>query len=617
MGRGMRLGWVIWPALALAAPGVSGENFKEAAASRQDDLRLSVYITAHSVDGILKDGDDGMECVRALEALGISTAYVEFYRGGLAVEQSHLERVRDFLRGHGIKVIGGIATMPGEGFGVREVGPLGWFNWQNPKTQEDLRRVMQMAAAVFDEIIVDDFVCTEDTSEESEAARGDRSWGEYRRDLLVRLCKELFIEAPREVNPNIHMIIKYPQWYDRFHLFGYDPSRQPAMFDTVWVGTETRGARTQRFGFVQPYEGFVNFRWLSTLSHGKAGGAWFDHLDCDGQDFVEQAWQSVLAGAPEIIFFNYGNLTEGHPGHDLLRRDFTLLADLAKEVRANPVSGAAGYKPAGSDPGGDMYVMDMLGMLGIPLTPHGQYPEDAGVLFLPTQAASDHDIARQVGKALRDRRTLVMTAGFLGALGEEEGQRIASVAGVGWPVIGSPARASQVLVDGKEVDVEHGLDIACRLKVDGAEAILQAVVDGKAEAFLTKRVVEGGANVYVLNTHTFAQADFDAVGEVLLCPRPLGLLELPREWANTLREAFTGPLGLKLDAPARVSLQPTGRTGMVLHNYNLEPVKVNLRARGYLGVELEDARSGAVLTMSEGGLDLELPARSVLWLKKK
>ena len=210
-----------------------------------------------------------------------------------------------------------------------------------------------------------------------------------------------------------------------------------------------------------------------------------------------------------------------------------------------------------------------------------------------------------------------MTAGFLGALGEEEGQRIASVAGVGWPVIGSPARASQVLVDGKEVDVEHGLDIACRLKVDGAETILQAVVDGKAEAFLTKRVVEGGANVYVLNTHTFAQADFDAVGEVLLCPRPLGLLELPREWANTLREAFTGPLGLKLDAPARVSLQPTGRTGMVLHNYNLEPVKVNLRARGYLGVELEDARSGAVLTMSEGGLDLELPARSVLWLKKK
>jgi len=274
-----------------AGASVANDRFHEYALSRVDDLRLSAYMTAHSVARVFENDPDGVRSITVLRELGVTGVYLEVYRGGLVVGQAELERTRDHFLAHGFEVTGGIATVPGKDFGVRQEAPLDWFNWQNAKTQEDLERVVRMAALVFDRFIIDDFLCTGDVSEESKAAKGNRSWSQYRRDLLTRLSETVFIGPAREVNPNIQMVIKFPQWYDRFHQFGYDVVRQPAVFDEVWVGTETRGAWTQRFGYVQPYEGFVNYRWLADLSGEKIGGAWFDHIDCDGlSDPERERW---------------------------------------------------------------------------------------------------------------------------------------------------------------------------------------------------------------------------------------------------------------------------------------------------------------------------------------
>ncbi|MEN8191428.1 MAG: hypothetical protein ABFS12_01345, partial [Bacteroidota bacterium] len=222
------------------------------AQTRSNDLQLSIYITAHAVNNLLADEAGMREAISIFQCNGITKAYIEVYRGGLIIEKSLLQKVRDRFLKNGINVVGGIATVPGKDFGVRQEAKLGWFNWQNPKTQNDLKKVVKMAAGVFDEFIVDDFLCTADTSDESKAAKGDKSWSQYRRDLLTELSTEIFIKPAKEVNPNIKMIIKYPQWYDRFHLFGYELAREPQLFDQVWVGTESRGQYTQRYGFVQP-----------------------------------------------------------------------------------------------------------------------------------------------------------------------------------------------------------------------------------------------------------------------------------------------------------------------------------------------------------------------------
>ncbi|MCK5207895.1 MAG: hypothetical protein KAQ79_07740, partial [Cyclobacteriaceae bacterium] len=348
-------------------------------------------------------------------------------------------------------------------------------------------------------------------------AKGERSWSEYRRQLLTGLATSVFIEPARSVNPDINMIIKYPQWYDRFHMFGYDVETGPKLFDQVWVGTETRGQYTQRFGFVQPYEGFVNYSWISTLAGNKIGGAWFDHGDCDQLDFIEQAYQSVLAGANELVIFNYGSFVNGHQGHHLLRMDFEKLAALAKAVKSAPVHGIAAYKPPQSDAGGDLYIMDFIGMLGIPLVPVSSYPMEAQTIFLPRQAATDPNIVAKVLASHKLGTRIIMTTGFLASV-NDQGQ-LADLAGIIKPEI-QTISADRILVDGEEKVLERPLDMEADVIIDDADILLDAISGDFRNPFLTQNKDK---QIYVLNSHTFSEADFEAVGEVLLCPRPLGL----------------------------------------------------------------------------------------------
>ena len=583
------------------------------AQQKKSDLRFSSYITAHSVQSLLTTEEGRREAVSLFRANGITKAYIEVYRGGLTLDKQVLEEARDFFLKNNIEVVGGIATVPGKDFGVRQEALLGWFNWQNQKTQDDLKSVMLMAAEVFDEFIIDDFLCTGDTSAESKAAKGDRSWSQYRMDLLSDLSSKLFIDPAREVNPDITMIIKYPQWYDRFHLFGYDVVREPALFDKVWVGTESRGQYTQRYGFVQPYEGFVNYRWLASLSQGKISGAWFDHGDCDADDFIEQAYQAVLAGAKEIVLFHYFELVKGHMGHHLLRQQFHHLVDLAAAVAKDPVEGVMGYKPPHSDAGGDLYIMDFIGMFGIPLVPCSEYPADSKVIFLPTQAAADPEILSKVEQSLSKKATMAFTTGFLASA--ENGEKLAEIAGIEWPVKISPVTAKYIINKGKSEKVKHGLDLESKIGATKAKVLLSAKTGSKSYPFLTENNYNG-SRIFTLNTHTFSQADFDRVGEVLLCPRPLGLLEVPQNWANTIRQAFNAALNLDLDAPTRVALQPLGNTGWVIHNYNTEAVEITLTADGINAATLTEDFSSEKISVQAKTLSTKLAPRSRIWIKK-
>src|SRR3972149_9715944 len=179
------------------------------------------------------------------------------------VPSDTLRVVGDYFVERGVEVSGGIATVPGASFGVRQNERLGWLNYEAEKTQRDMAQFFAENAAVFDELIIDDFYCTADTSPESQQARGGRSWGQYRQDLLVSLLERMIVQPARGARPTVRLIQKYPQWYDRFQMFGYDPARMPAAFDRIWVGTEVRNPKTRRMGFVQPTEGYFNYRWLA------------------------------------------------------------------------------------------------------------------------------------------------------------------------------------------------------------------------------------------------------------------------------------------------------------------------------------------------------------------
>jgi len=156
-----RLLWILWLSGAAWA---QGDDLFTLSQSRRCDLQFSVYVTADDIIHYLSDDAGRREALSVLRCHGMSKVFLEFHRGGLVVDASLLKTNRTFFENNGIRAVGGIATVPGKNFGVHQEAQLGWFNWQNPKTQMDVAGVMRMAASVFDEIIIDDFFCTGDTS---------------------------------------------------------------------------------------------------------------------------------------------------------------------------------------------------------------------------------------------------------------------------------------------------------------------------------------------------------------------------------------------------------------------------------------------------------------------
>ncbi|MBL7185604.1 MAG: hypothetical protein ISS70_04710 [Phycisphaerae bacterium] len=582
------------------------------------DLRFASYATSRQAEQLATDEAVRARALKTIERMGITKIYIEVYRGGHTVAREHLIFVRDWLRSKAIDVVGGIATVPGGNFGVRQEGPLGWFNWQNEKTQRDLEKVVRTAAGIFDTFIVDDFLCTGDVSAESRVAKGDRSWGEYRRALLTELAHSVFVGPAKDVNPHITMIVKYPQWYDRFHLFGYDTRTLPEIFDKVWVGTETRGRNTQRFGFVQPYEGFVNYRWLAGIAGEKIGGAWFDHGDCAEYDFLDQAYTSVLAGAAELVFFNFANVMAGHPDHEKVIAESDRLTDLAAFVREHPVIGVPAYKPPNSNPAGDMYIMDFLGMLGIPIIPVHTFPEEAPVIFLPAQAAADPDLIDHIERARARGVHLILTTSLI--IASSEGDELARMAGVKADLRSEPIRAQLAQESSsKDVTVDIESPIECQ-----AERGNIVCTSGNRQYVFLKVSDSPQGRVVLLNTHTYSQADFDAVGEVLLCPRRLGLLEMQEPALSILRDAFGGAA---FDGPGCVTYHPFGSFASgncVIQNFNDEAVDVTLTVAIQEGKpsQFVEAFSGKPIAVRSArpenniALDLPIRPRGRVWVRR-
>ncbi len=591
---------VLQTALAQEAP------VRDEVIAHRSELRMSAYLTAGTVKRVATERNFRRDAVRRAFRFGVTKVFLEVYRGGTVLTEDELIRARDHFESEGIATAAGIATVPGGDVGVRQEGPLGWFNWQNPKTAEDLEPIVRMAARVFDEFVLDDFFCTGDVSAESLEARGGRSWSEYRRALMTELATSLFIDPAREENPDITMIIKYPQWYDLFHRFGYDVAAESPLFDKVWVGTESRGFYTQRFGFMPPYEGFVNYRWIADVSGPHTQGAWFDHGDCDANDFVDQAYQTVLAGAPEITLFNFNNLMEGHPGHLAFREQYNHMADLAGVVKEHPVTGVAAYKPPNSEAGLDINIIDHIGMLGVPIVPVATYPADALVVFLPTQAAADPGIADLVDGSLRNGARVIMTRGFLSAMANRR-----------TPVLSEAdadlAKAAKIGFNGDRTAIDPPLNVAKGPDSGAAIALLTAYDGGEAVPFLTRAAV-GKGTVHVLNTYTYTQEDFDAVGEVLLAPQPLGLMNVPDEWAGTIRRAFIEPFGYEFTAPARVTFQPLGDTGCFIDNFRDEPATFELVLPRVLEGTVIDGLTGRPIPTNGRIIRGTLAARGRIWV---
>ncbi|MDZ7346332.1 MAG: hypothetical protein ONA69_05990, partial [candidate division KSB1 bacterium] len=115
----------------------------------------------------------------------ISKIYLETHRDMIVVDQETLDKAKAFFAARGVQTSGGITIT------VNEMNRFQTYCYTNPEHRRKLREIVEFTARNFDEIILDDFFFTNCKCPSCIAAKGRRSWTEFRLDLLTRAAKEL------------------------------------------------------------------------------------------------------------------------------------------------------------------------------------------------------------------------------------------------------------------------------------------------------------------------------------------------------------------------------------------------------------------------------------------
>jgi hypothetical protein len=415
-----------WLNLTLAipaqTPSAPGDDLWQLARRAAPVHRFSTLLTAQDVRDSLGTEAGLQKAIDWCKQTAVTKVYLETFRGYRA-DRATLENAKKWFADAGFEVSGCVTTV--------NVGKpsTGWKEliscYTDPATQTNLQNIFEYTAALFDEIMIDDFWFTDCACAQCEDARraktatilgraypvnGD-TWEDYRCELMVRLARDCVLGPAKRFNPQARLIIKYPQWYDNFHVRGYEVLRETADFDRIWVGTETRDYGDRRWGGTPQYEGYFIMRWLGGIGGAKCGGGWFDSLGTTTNTYVEQARQTVLGGARESMLFAYGSVQHGPGPKDIeaLRQSVPELLKVAAEVARRPIIGVAACKPPNSHPQHEARVFDFVGMMGIPLVPCAEFPTNAPAAFFSVHCLKDQDFVPKLAAFVKSGRAALVT----------------------------------------------------------------------------------------------------------------------------------------------------------------------------------------------------------------
>lgn len=587
---------LLWLVAMLALPALASTQQHYAS------FRAAIYVRAQEVQQ-MKDRQWLRSRFDAIQKfIRVDKVYLEMHRDHHLVDGPTVEAAKAFFAARGIKTAGGIT------FTISEPNRFQTFCYSNKDDRAWVKHVAEETARHFDEIILDDFFYTSCKSDEEIAARGNRSWTEYRLERMREVARDLVLGPARHVNPRVRIIIKYPNWYEHFQGMGFDLEQEPYLFDGIYTGTETRDP-VRSAQHLQAYHGYSIFRYFENIRPGHNGGGWVDPPGSPTLDrYAEQLWVTLFAKAPQIMFFDFRQLqTPLRPGlrapwqgkglhtsfdYDAMMAEyrrkagpdappptFAVAGGYALE-QVDHLIGALGkplgvpvYRPFHST--GEDFLPSFLGMVGIPidLVPH--FPENAHTVLLTADAAADPQIVQRIEAQVRRGGNVVITSGLL--------QRL----------------------------VPRGLGQIAELQYTGREALVKdfegrpyAPVQSIAEPMIIPQIE------YITNdTWELASAIAGDNGFPLLTDSPYGrghlyvltipdnfadLYRLPASVLDTIRRTVAGGLPVRLLGPSKVSLFEYDNGTFVLESFRDEPVTVSVEADEHV-VALKNLETGELI----------------------
>jgi hypothetical protein len=539
-------------------------NFELAIYCRVDDVRRMAegdWLERH-FDVLAKD-------------LKIGKVYLETHRSRVTNDRETMLKVKRFFEERGIRTAGGITLVADEGREFKQ------FSYTDPADRRHVEEVVRFTAGLFDELILDDFFFTTTKTETDIAAKGAKSWSEFRLGLMREAAQSLVVGPAKAVNPKVKVVIKYPNWYEHFPYAGFDLENEPRIFDGIYTGNETRDA-TYSQQHLQEYQSYSIQRYFENVKPGGNGGGWVDPFASFTLDrYSEQIELTLLAKAREITLFCFSALFEpirqpdgtmtpksrvAPVAADTLERADALLSQLG-----NPV-GVSAYKPYHSS--GEDFLHSFLGMAGIPMELTPEWKEDAPVVFLNASAAKDPAIVARIDKRLRAGKPVVITTGLLKALQGRGIEQIAEIETSDRKVITRRFQAGFLGISEGTKDI-----VLPQLRYptnDSWEEV--SALDGPNGYPLFHHADYGKGRLYVLTVpDNFAD-----------------LYELPAPVLDHIRAAMSKGLPVRLTGPSRVSLFAYDNGTFVVHSFLPHATLVQVEVDAAPGSGLVDLTGGPV-----------------------
>lgn len=500
------------------------------------NFNVSVYCPVENINNITDFDDFDRQFKRLYGNVKIGRAYLECYRGHQWCSREQLLKVKAYFESKGIATSGGITTC---GAGNHE----GFVSlcYSGQEGVDILRRAVELNAEVFDEFIFDDFYFLNCRCRDCIEKKGDRSWSQFRLEQKKWITEEIVMKTAKEINPGINVIVKFPQWYEVFQETGYDLAMEPAVFDSIYTGTETRNpAYAQQH--LPKYLSYFVMRYLESAAPGRNLGGWFDPYECTYNltSYLEQGYLTLFAKAKEVTLFCLGSLINA-PAYQVFP---AALGAMFEEIDGfmgqlgNPV-GAAAYRPANAR--GEDNLHNYLGMCGIPFEPCISYPEREKVIFLAEGAADDAQIIDRMKKSMiTEGADVIVTSGFVRKLGEAFRKEFVNIS------YSSRKAIVQEYADTRD----NGLTVSG--KYTGGKPVLIPQLD-----YCTNDVWELAAAYGTDNNFPVVLRCAYGTGHisVITIPDDMGdLYHYPARVLGVIRELFSGNMPAVVEGPALVQL---------------------------------------------------------------
>ena len=555
------------------------------------------YQEVHSIPGNLTQFSN--QWANLEKQVKVDKVYLETTRNAELATDSDVETLKKFFNDRGIKTSGGMGLTAQESNGFQS------YDYNSPADREKIKSMSEFTARHFDEIILDDFFFSNYKGEDAIAAKGDRSWTEFRTALMDDVSKNLIIAPAKAVNPKVRVIIKYPNWYESFQGLGYDLAVEPKMYDAIYTGTETRDANGgQR---LQSYQSYLQTVYFNNIKPGNNQGGWID----GGGDarYAEMFWDTLFAKVPEIMLFNSVQVSAGLRGAGGGSDTNAILANLMAPIpqpdgstyTPNMVARTAGYsaeildrflgklgqpigvatyKPCNSV--GEAFLPDYLGMIGVPVNLVPEFPTNATTILLTAASSYDPNLVAKTEAYVRNGGQAIVTSGLVEALGAKGFQGIAEIQVTGHRVMATRfggGRGGNPAGNSAQADLNIILPQMRYFENDSWPAInFETAQSGYAMAI---RAAYGKGTFYVLAVPD----DF------------ADLYRLPQSVLTQIRSLLGRDVFVSLDGPDHVSLFAYDNRTFIVQNFQSQPVTT--RVSVVRATTLRDLLNGQTLAASQ------------------